>query len=333
MKINISPAYVIALFLGFLSAMAQAGTHVELRFADQNEETKNMVSASGEDKNLNYDITFANFIGGPAILEAFRSDALDIGIVGNTPPIQAQAANVPLLIVAARENQSPDYQYALRPGLSITSLADFKNKKIAYAEGTAREVFILQTLKEAGLTPSDVTLVRLRAGDFPTALQFGQVDIAPLTEQQFGRYIKQNNIPKTAFPDALYQTLPKKQVYLYASKKSLDNPDKKDAINDFITRWVNANKWTELHQSEWINAYYVKSQGLSSEDGKTVLQIRGQSTFPLLTSMISNQQKLIDILSASGSIPHSLSAEKEFDLRFNTVATQAAQSYNKVEAQ
>jgi ABC-type nitrate/sulfonate/bicarbonate transport system substrate-binding protein len=46
-------------------------------------------------------VTYENFLGGPAVLEAFRAGALDLVTIGNTPPIQAQGAGERILIVAA----------------------------------------------------------------------------------------------------------------------------------------------------------------------------------------------------------------------------------------
>ena len=44
-------------------------------------------------------VTYENFLGGPAVLEAFRAGALDLVTIGNTPPIQAQGAGERILIV------------------------------------------------------------------------------------------------------------------------------------------------------------------------------------------------------------------------------------------
>ncbi len=71
---------------------AQVPTGTALIVADQNEVLQTLMAASGEQAKLGSKVTYANFLGGPAILEAFRAGALDLATVGNTPPIQAQAA-------------------------------------------------------------------------------------------------------------------------------------------------------------------------------------------------------------------------------------------------
>ena len=105
------------------------------------------MAASEEQARLAEKVTYANFLGGPAVLEAFRAGALDLATVGNTPPIQAQAAGERILIVAAWRLSGPEYGIAVRPGLKLTRLADIRGKRIGYAEGTARQAFVLNLLK------------------------------------------------------------------------------------------------------------------------------------------------------------------------------------------
>ena len=157
--------------------------------ADQNEELQTLMIASGEHAKLLADVTYANFLGGPAILEAFRAGALDLATVGNAPPIQAQAAGETIPIVAARQSSDPDYFLAVRPGLTVSSLDELRGKRITYAEGTGRQPFVLNALKLAGLTKDDVELIPLRAADFPDAIRSGQVDVAVLNEPHYSRYL------------------------------------------------------------------------------------------------------------------------------------------------
>src|ERR1700712_437972 len=76
-------------FAASLPTEVPAGTAIVV--GDQNEQLQTLMKASGEQDKLASKATYANFLGGPAILEAFRADALDLATVGNVPPIQAQA--------------------------------------------------------------------------------------------------------------------------------------------------------------------------------------------------------------------------------------------------
>jgi sulfonate transport system substrate-binding protein len=294
----------------------------KLVVADQNEQLQVLIRASGEQQKLGATVSFANFQGGPAILEAFRAGALDLAVVGNTPPIQAHAAGEVLPIVAVRTKSGPDYHFAVRPGLTVNTLQEFKGKKIAYAEGTGRQPFVLSALKAAGLTTKDVKLIPLRAGEFPTAVQSGQVDLASLTEPHFSRYLRTFADQKaSALPSSEHLKLPTNTSYLYASPKALKDPAKVAAIRDFIEHWVVANYWSTKNQKAWVDAYYVKNQGLKEAEGLAIVAAEGVIRFPRLSELIPQQQATIDLILGAGDIPKRLNAAEEFDLRFEPVVT------------
>lgn len=292
----------------------------KLVVADQNEALQTLMSASGAQAKLNSAVTYANFLGGPAILEAFRAGALDLATVGNTPPIQAHAAGERILIVAARTSSEPDYFFAVRPGLKVATLEELRGKSIAYAEGTGRQPFVLNALKLAGLTRKDVRLVPLRAGDFPDAIRSGQVDVASLNEPHFSRYIADfTERGGSALPKAENNRLPSSLTYLYASQKALNDPAKAAAIREFVGQWIDANRWSKSSAAAWIDAYYVKRQNLKPADARTIVESEGTFGFPTLASLIPKQQALIDVIHEAGDIPKRLDAREEFDLRFDEI--------------
>lgn len=295
-----------------------AGT--KLVVADQNEALQTLIRASGVQARLSSTVTYANFLGGPAILEAFRAGALDLATVGNTPPIQAHAAGEKIPIVVARVSSETDYFLAVRPGLKINSLEELKGKSIAYGEGTGRQPFVLNALKLAGLTRKDVKLVPLRAADFPDAIRTGQVDVAALNEPHFSRYLADfADRGASALPKQQNDRLPKSLTYLYASKKALDDPAKAAAIREFVAGWIDASRWSNNNVDAWVDAYYVKRQNLKPEDGRKIVASEGTYQFPLLASLIAKQQSLIDVIHEAGDLPKRLDAREEFDLRFDDV--------------
>jgi len=303
-----------------------AGT--ALVVADQNEALQTLMKASGEHDRLASKATYANFLGGPAILEAFRAGALDLATVGNVPPIQAQAAGELIPVVAAVATPETDYTFAVRPGLSINKLEELKGKKIAYAEGSGRQAFVLNALKLAGLKRDDAELIPLRVADFPDAIRSGQVDVAPLNEPHLSRYLRDYADKKaSAIPKSEHGRLPRAVSYLYASGKSLENPAKAAAILDFVGKWIVAKQWSYSNSDAWVDAYYVKGQKLSAAQGRAIVDSEGKPSFPSLSSLIPYQQGLVDVIYEAGDLPKKLDAKAEFDVRFDEVIA-AAQRTN-----
>jgi sulfonate transport system substrate-binding protein len=298
----------------------QVATGTALAVGDQNEVLQTLMAASGEGAKLGSKVTYANFLGGPAVLEAFRAGALDLATVGNTPPVQAQAAGERILIVAAVQASGSAYGIALRPGLSLTRLEDLRGQRIAYSEGTARQPFVLNALKLAGLTRKDVTLVPLRASDVPDAVRSGQVDVAPLNEPHFARYLRDYaDRGASALPAAETARVPTGPSYLYAGDAALQNPAKTAAIANFVAHWIAALRWSRAHADAWVQTYYVDRQRLSAADGHKIEDAIGTLSFPALSSLVGKQQAIADLIYDAGDLPKRLDARAEFDFRFDEV--------------
>lgn len=298
----------------------QVPSGTALVVGDQNEVLQTVMTASGEQARLRVKVSYANFLGGPAVLEAFRARALDLATVGNTPPIQAQAAGERVLIVAAWQLSGPEYGLAVRPGLTLTRLADLRGKRIGYAEGTARQPFVLNVLKLAGLTRTDVTFVPLRAADFPDAIRSGGIDVGPLNEPHLSRYLADYaDRGASAIPASEITRLPRGLSYLYASGGALDDAAKTAAIADFVTHWIAAVRWSKANRDAWVDAYYVTRQNLSAADGRKIEETAGAVSFPLLSGLVETQQATADLIYQAGDLPKRLDARAEFDFRFDEV--------------
>lgn len=323
---------VLALASGFVAAgLARSGAAgtlwpvtvpagTSLVIGDQNEVLQTLMAASDQGAALGSKVSYANFLGGPSVLEGFRAGALDLATVGNTPPVQAHAAGERILIVAAVQSSRPQYGIAVRPGLKLDRLEDLRGKRIAYGEGTARQPFVLNALKLAGLTRKDVTLVPLRSGDFPDAIRSGQVDVAALNEPHYSRYMADYaDRGASALPPSEVARVPSGPSYLYAGDAALRNPAKTAAIADFVAHWIAALRWSKANRDAWVDAYYVRRQRLSAADGRRIEDESAEISFPPLHSLVTRQQAIIDLIYEAGDLPKHRDAREEFDFRFDEV--------------
>lgn len=294
--------------------------------ADQHEILKTLFRGSGVEKGAPEALKFANFSDGPEILEAFRAGAVDVGLVGDAPPIQAQAQGENVLIIGALKNGDHDYQLAVAPGEKIESLADLRGKRFAYAAGTGREAFTLRVLQLAGLGRADVKIANLAPGDFAAALRSNQVDVATMREPDTSFYLQANKAKgATIVPAAKLPGASTGLMYLYVRTAALQDPAKAAALRDFVGRWVKGWVWANGHRDVWVDSYYVKGQGLSKLAGETVYDVNGPTTFPRIDqSLFDIQQQTADLLLSAGSIRRKVNAREEFDARFDPVVQEAA---------
>lgn len=121
-------------------------------------------------------VEWVEFQAGPPLLEAMRAGAVDVGFVGETPPVFAQAGGVPFVYVAT-EPSAPAAEAILVPQQSkLQRVAELKGKKIAVNRGSNVHYLLLRALEEAKLTLGDLEVVYLAPPDARAAFQSGQVD-------------------------------------------------------------------------------------------------------------------------------------------------------------
>ncbi len=170
----------LACFLALGFGKAQAQQERTLRIGYQKYGTLVVEKARGTlEKKLapmHVHVTWTEFLGGPALLEAMGADSIDFGTAGDAPPIFGQAAGVPLAYVGV-EPASPHGEAVIVPeGSPIHSIADLRGKKIALNKGSNVHNLLVRVLAAGGLTPADVKSVFLKPSDARPAFENGSVD-------------------------------------------------------------------------------------------------------------------------------------------------------------
>ncbi|KAF3884920.1 MULTISPECIES: sulfonate ABC transporter substrate-binding protein [Nostocales] len=125
-------------------------------------------------------VKWIEFQGGPPMMEAMAANSVDIGNVGNLPPIFAQVGNNPIVYVAATGSNAGAQAIIVKKDSPIKSLADLKGKKVAIQKGTALHYLILKVLEKAGLTLNDIQPVYLSIPESQVAFEGGKVDALPI---------------------------------------------------------------------------------------------------------------------------------------------------------
>lgn len=119
-------------------------------------------------------VEWVEFPFGPPMLEAMRVGSIDLGAVGDTPPIFAQAARADLLYLAA--NRGAPQSVMLPEGSKIETLTDLKGQKLALGRGSSGHNFVLLVLEKAGLRYDEIQPVYLSPADAGAAFERGAID-------------------------------------------------------------------------------------------------------------------------------------------------------------
>ena len=295
----------------------------DLRVGDQLDALKNVLGTSGQDKDFAYDVKYANFVGGPPMLQAFQADQVDIGYVADTPLIFAQAAQQDVVAVAGWAPERSSFELIVPPGKGIKSWKDLKGKKVAYQQGTVLEAVVLKGLDEAGLSLDDITTVNVPVTQISATLISGSVDAAILSPPLDVAYLAQQ--PKATIIDAPTD-ITLRINFIITTKKALADPAKAAAIGDYVQRLVRGYGWINANPDAWVNALYVAQYKMTPEAGRKVLDHAGDVTFsPLPGDIVPDQQRLADLYLGAGEIPQKIDVKSEFDSRYNALVA-AAQS-------
>jgi NitT/TauT family transport system substrate-binding protein len=107
-------------------------------------------------------------------IDAFTAGRLDGNFMTNGDALVAGAAGARNLIVMVTDYSNGNDMIVARPG--IRTLQELKGRKIGVEIGLVEHLLLLEGLKEAGMSPQDVTLVNTKTNETPQVLASGQVD-------------------------------------------------------------------------------------------------------------------------------------------------------------
>lgn len=136
-------------------------------------------------------VDIKNFVEQKDINSAVASGSLDAAAVPTNAALSMKAAGLPIKIVALLDfSISAD---AILAGPEISSVKDFKGKKVAYEQGATSDVLINYALQANGMTLKDIEPVPMAAANAGTALIAGQVPIAVTYEPYISTARAQNS--------------------------------------------------------------------------------------------------------------------------------------------
>lgn len=199
-------------------------------------------------KEAGLDFNLRLFGSGSEYMSAFLTNQLDGVSPVSSEAIIMKAQGKDYKIVLVQDNSVGSDGILAKD--SIKSIADFKGKKVAVDTSGVSYFFLLQVLKEAGLSKDDITAVNTEPAAAAAAFQANSVDIAvtyaPYLKQaddavEDGRIIYDSSKMPTAITDLyLFDTAYIKsntkavQAFVDATLKGLqflkDNPDEGIAI-------------------------------------------------------------------------------------------------------
>ncbi len=254
---------------------------------------------------LGVQVKWVEFPAGPQLLEGLNVGAIDVGFVGEAPPIFAQAAGAQFVYIGY-DPAAPHAEAILVPKDSpIRSVADLKGRKVAFGKGSSAHNVTIKALAAAGLKPSDITQVFLSPADATAAFNGGNVDAWVVWDRYFA--IAQQRYGARALVDTITQPSLASSSYYMANR---DFAQKQGALLAEILKTLQqTTHWASANREELVQLA-SQDTGLDPEVWRTAYGRANLDLQPISTAHVAQQQQLADSFHALGIIPRKLQVQE-----------------------
>jgi sulfonate transport system substrate-binding protein len=301
---------LVRLLLVALSAAPfVASADTALKVGDQQLQTRGILEASGQLKDVPYKIEWFNFPAAQPLGEALNAGAIDVGGLGDAPLIFAYAAGAKVRAVAATRSQPVDLAIIVPENSPIKTVADLKGKRIATTRGSIGHYLAIATLERANIKQSDVSLRFMQPADAKAALASGNVD-AWSTWDPYVALAEQRDHDRSI---ANGVNLSSGLSFQAATDDSIKT--KRAEIADFLKRVAAGQRWALSHPDE-VAAIQSRVTGLPPDVLKVVYQRAQLHPVAIDDGLIAEQQKTADLYHRADVIKTRLDITPSFDKQF-----------------
>lgn len=277
--------------VGQAAAQGAAGTPKELRIGYQKYGTLVILKARGTlekrlaDKGVT--VKWTEFPFGPPLLEAINVGSIDVGTVGESPPIFAQAAGADLVYIG-NEPPAPAGEALIVPkDSSLKSVADLKGKRVAVAKGSNANFLLVKLLENAGLKYSDVEVTYLAPADARAAFESGRVDAWSIWDPFLAAAEKQLNARALADGKG---AVANHQFYLSARAYAEKYPEIVHILLDEIEK---IDQWGKQNPKE-VAKFIAPLIGIELAVVDVAASRLGYGVKPVTAEVLAAQQKIAD---------------------------------------
>lgn len=247
-------------------------------------------------KEQGLDIDWTFFQSGPPMLEAMNTGSLDWGVVGDTPPIFAQAAGTQFYYLG-RTLQGPKTQdIVVLKDSPIQTAADLKGKKVALQKGSSAHYLLISTLRNNNVPIETVDIVSLSPSDARAAFEQGKVDAWAIWDpflaviEQTGKVRKLN----------LGQD---RSGFILASQKFVQ--EQPDLVKRILQETKTNQAWAQQN-TKAIAQQFAQQLGIEAATLEIVTDRRKWELTPIDDAVIASQQQVADTFYKLKIIPKAI---------------------------
>nr|WP_238346519.1 ABC transporter substrate-binding protein [Pseudomonas taiwanensis] len=305
------------------SALSLAVSAQTLVVGDQSSNARSVMEAAGVLDDLPYTLEWKQFTAGSPVAEALNVGSLDLGLLGDAPPLFLGALGAPIKVIAVSRQNLDGVAILARKDSNIHSLADLRGKRAAIWKGSWSQQLLFSALDKANVPRDSLELRYLSALDASHALDGGSVDVIATWEPYVTQQERQG-----ARVLATAQGLIPAQSFVVANAKAVEG--KRAQIADFLQRLKTAREWalgdpanTEAYADDWAK------RTRADRDIARIWFARARTDLaPLNPQVVVDAQKTVDFFAGLGLIK-AYPAATLFDTSFSAALQQPATAQAK----
>ncbi|MBL0920084.1 MAG: sulfonate ABC transporter substrate-binding protein [Hydrogenophaga sp.] len=249
---------------------------------------------------LGFGVKWVEFPAGPQLLEGLNVGAVDVGYVGEAPPIFAQAAGAQFVYFGYDPAAPQAEAILVTKDSPIRSVAELKGKKVALNKGSNVHYLLVKQLEKHGLKFTDIEPIYLAPADGRAAFESKRVDAWVIWDPF--QAAAEKAVGARVLADGTGGVVNNYQYYLGARNFVTKNPKVIEALfADSVEQgiWLKKN----LRQAAELIA---PLQGLPVDVVELALQRYQFNVKPITAAVAADQQKIADTFFELKLIPKAI---------------------------
>ena len=243
---------------------------------------------------LGWNVEWIEFQFGPPMLEAMRVGSVDLGAVGDTPPIFAQAARGDLLYVSGL--RAGEQAILLPAGSTIKTLTELKGRKLAFGRGSSAHNFAVRALEQAGLRYDEIEPVYLGPADAGAAFTRGAIDAWSIWDPYYALFENRSGV-RTLISSKDLGT--QNSFFMSWAPFARSNPELLAKLMEGITA---SAAWVRSHRDE-VAQLLAGSTGMPPDVMRRAIARLPAELVPMSADLTESQQRVADRFRALGLLP------------------------------
>lgn len=244
-------------------------------------------------------VQWVEFPSGPPMIEAMAAGAVDFGLVGESPPVFAQAAGAPIVYVAAQPVTGAGSALLVPRDSPLKSVAELKGKRVAFTKASSAHLFVVEALKQAGLTLADIQPIQLSPGDAAGAFASGAIDAWSTWDPYYA--LAQRDQQARALVTG--ERLPRTSSFYIATRSFAEGSP--DALKALLAALKTHADWGQAHRDQ-VARIIAAATGLPADIAQAALRRGRYAVDPLDDAILAGQQQVADTFHAIGAIPKAI---------------------------